>query len=93
MGCYGGAEVCDLMGTYIWNKFKKITIKENIGIYRDDGLGKFRNIPKTEIKRKKNQIVKVFKNCGLSMTIECNLKSVDFLDVTFDPVKDIWKPY
>ena len=38
-------------------------------------------------------MVKVFKNCGLSITIECNLKSVDFLDVTFDPVKDIWKPY
>ena len=36
---------------------------------------------------------KVFKDCGLSITIECILKSVDFLDVTFDLVKDIWKPY
>ena len=51
------------------------------------------NIPKTEIERKKKQIVKVFKDCGLSITIEYNLKSVDFLDVTFDLVKDIYKPH
>ena len=54
MGCYDGAEVCELMGTYIWDKFKKFTVKENIGIYCDAGLGIFRNIPKTEIKREKN---------------------------------------
>ena len=49
--------------------------------------------PKTEIERQKTQIVKVFKSCGLSITINCNLKSVDFLDVMFDLVNDIYKPY
>ena len=43
----------------------------NIGLYRDDRLGIFQNIPKTEIERKKKQIVKVFKDCGLSITIKC----------------------
>ena len=36
MGCYDGAEVCELVGTYILNKLKNITNKENIGLYRDD---------------------------------------------------------
>ena len=41
----------------------------------------------------KKTIVKVFKECGLSIIIECNLKSVDFLDVTLDLTNNIYKPY
>ena len=93
MGCYDCAEVCELVGTYILSKSKNITNKENIGLYHDDRLGIFQNIPKTKIERKKNQIVKVFKDCGLSITIKCNLKSEDFLDVTFDLLNEIYKPY
>ena len=74
MSCYNGTEVCELVGTYILNKLKDVTNKENIGLYRDDGLG-------------------ILQNCGLSITIKCNLKSIDFLDVTLDLVNDIYKPY
>ena len=66
--------------------------KENISLYRDDGLGVFHNIPKPEIQRKKKQIVTRFKKCRLSIAIQCNLKSVDFLDVTFD-LYNLYKPY
>ena len=93
IGCYDGAEVCELVGRYILNKLKNVTNKENIGLYRDDGLGISQNIPKTEIERNKKQTVKVFKECGLSITVKCNSKSVDFLDVTFDLVNEICKPY
>ena len=55
MGCYGGADICELVGTYILNKLKNITNKENIGLYRDDRLGIFHNIPKTEIEKTKNK--------------------------------------
>ena len=57
MGCYDGTEVCELVGTYILNKLKNVTNKENIGLYRDDGLRIFQNIPKIEIERKKKQSV------------------------------------
>ena len=67
--------------------------KKNICLYRDGGLGIFLKIPKSEIERKKKQIVKVFKDCGLSITIKYNFKSLDFLDVTFDLVNEIYKPY
>ena len=48
----------------------------------------FKIYPKLKQKEKK-QIVKVFKDCGLSITVKCNLKSVDFLDVTFDLLQTI----
>ena len=35
----------------------------------------------------------MFKECGLSITTKCNSKSLDFLDVTFDLVNEIYKPY
>ena len=53
----------------------------------------FHNIPKSEIERKKKQIVKIFKEFGLFITVKCNLKSVDFLDVTFDLYDNLYKPY
>ena len=39
------------------------------------------------------QIAGVFKGSGLSVTMKCNPKLVDFLDVTFDPVDEICKSY
>ena len=93
MGCDDGAEVCELVGTYILNKLKNVGNKENIELYRYDGLGIFQNISKTEIEKKKKQILKAFEDCGLSITLKFNLKSLDFLDVTFDLVNDIYKPY
>ena len=35
----------------------------------------------------------MFKKCGLSIVVDTNLKSADFLDVTFDLDKNISKPY
>ena len=38
MGSYDGAETCELVGTYILSEINNIIPKENIGLYRDDGL-------------------------------------------------------
>ena len=35
----------------------------------------------------------MFEDCGLSITIKFNLKSQDFVDVPFDLVNEIYKPY
>ena len=53
MGCYDGAEVCELVGSFILNKLTSIVNKSGIGLYRDDGLGIFYNVSKPEIQRKK----------------------------------------
>ena len=81
------------MGSYMLNQLKHDVNKESIGLYRDDGLGVFHDISKPEIETKKKQIVKRFKECGLSITIQYNLKSVDFLDVTFDLHNNLYKSY
>ena len=90
---FDGAELCELVGSFILNKLTYLVNKSDIGLYRDDGLGIFYNVSKPEIERKKKNIVKVFKGCGLSITIQCNLKTVDFLDVTFDLDNNAYKPF
>ena len=67
--------------------------KDDVRLYRDDGVGIFRNISRPEIERKKKAIVKVFKKCGLSIVVYANLKRADFLDVIFNLDKNIYKPY
>ena len=60
MGCFDSAEICELVGTYIQSKSTNITNKEEVGLYRDDSLGIFKNISRPEIERKKKAIVKDF---------------------------------
>ena len=46
-----------------------------------------------EIERLKKNAVTTFKDCGLNITIEANLITVNSLDVTFDLRKGIYLPY
>ena len=72
--------MCELEGTYILSQLNTVFENENFGLYRDDGLGTFRNLSGPEIKRKRKANVCVFKECGLSITTKANLKVVNFLD-------------
>ena len=49
MGCYDGAEVCELVGCYILNQLSTVMRKELVGLYRDDGLGIMKNMSGPEI--------------------------------------------
>ena len=91
--CYNNAELCELINSFILNKLTSIVNKSDIGLYCDDGLGIFYNVSKPEIERKKKAVVKVFEGCGLSITIQYNLKTVDFLDVTFDLDNNAYEPF
>ena len=42
MGCFDGAKICELVGTYIQSKLTNIMNKEDVGLYHDDGLGIFK---------------------------------------------------
>ena len=42
IGCYDGAEICELVGIYIQSKLCKLMNKKDFGLYRDDGLGTLR---------------------------------------------------
>ena len=44
MGNYDGAEVCELLGTFILSKLGSIIDKKNTGLYHDDVLVVLRNM-------------------------------------------------
>ena len=81
MGCYDGAEVCELVGCYILNQLSTVMRNELVGLYRDDGLGIMKKMSRPEIERKRKQKIKIFKDCGLNITIQTNLTSADFLNI------------
>ena len=93
MGCFDGTEVCELVGTFILSKLKNVFQNNTFGLYRDDGLAVIRGLSGPEIKRLKKNVVKTFKGCGLNITIEANLHTVNYLDKTFDLRKDTYLPY
>ena len=81
MGCYDGAEICELVGIFILNKLSNIVDKNSIGLYRDDSLGIFDKLSGPQIEQSKKKITKIFKDCRLSITLTTNNTSVDFLDL------------
>ena len=93
MGCFDGAEVCELVGTFILNKLKNVFQNNTFGLYRDDGLAVIKGLSGLEIERLKKNVVKTFKDCGLNITIETNLHTANYLDVTFYLQKDTYLPY
>ena len=93
MGSFDGAEVCELVGLYILNILGDKFGKDNIGLYRDDGLACFHGINGSTADRIRKDIVKLFKDQGLKITIQTNLKVVNFLDVTFNLETCSYEPY
>ena len=93
MGCYNDAEVCDIVGSYILNLLCNILDKDLVGLYRDDDLAIVRNLSGPEIERKRKAIIKLFKECCLNITINTNLKIVNFLDVKINLDTGTYRPY
>ena len=52
MGCYEGADMCKLVGTYLQNQLTVIIVKENMGFYREDSLNTVKNMSGAEVERK-----------------------------------------
>ena len=84
MGSFDGAEVCELVGLYLLDKLSKLLGKDNVGLYRDDGLAAVRSTSGPVLEKMRKNIITVFKNKGLGITIDTNLIETDFLDVTFN---------
>ena len=93
MGSFDGAEVCELVGLYLLNQLKIKFPQIDFGIYRDDGLGSHTALPGPTRDRIRKQIIEVFKQNGLDITISMNHTKVDFLDVTLDLSKSAFYPF
>ena len=66
---------------------------EAIGLYRDDGLGVFKKKSGPESEKIKKSIQGIFWEKELKITIQCNLKIVDYLDVTFNLTDSSYRPF
>ena len=92
-GAYDGAEVCELVGTLLlYKRFLKYN-KNNIGLYRDDGVAIFKNINGPKSEKVKKDIQKLFKENELDIVIQCNIKTVSYLDVTLNLKNSTYRPY
>ena len=65
MGCFDGAEVSEIVGTYILSKISNEINKKQAGLYRDDGLCVIRNMPGSKMDRTKKNRIKIFQQCSL----------------------------
>jgi len=59
MGSLDSAEVCELVGLFLLSKLEPLIPKDQIGLYRDDGLAVV-ELPGPEVERLKKKVVKLF---------------------------------
>ena len=93
MGSYDGAEVSELVGIYLLHLVNTAFPQISFGLYRDDGLGNYSNMPGPQTERTKKAITKIFRDNGFSITINMNMKQANFLDVSMDIETGRHKPY
>ena len=92
MGSCDGAEVCKIVGLFMLDMLSKSFEKKSIGLYRDNGLSIFRDYNGYQ-NDKFRKDMKSCKKYQLNLDMKCNLKIVDYLDISFDLNIDIYKPF
>lgn len=74
-------------------KVSNLIDKKGLGLHRDDGLSNYDNLSGAEIEWKKKHIVRLSKDCGLSIIVTTNITTMNFQDVAFDLKKRWYKPF
>ena len=93
MGSYHRAEVCELVGLYMLNKITSYIPKENLCIYRDDGLAVIRRQSGFKTEKLKQQLHGMAHKMGLKLEIEGPMKVTDFLDLSFNLETEKYSPF
>ena len=93
MGSYDEAEICELVGIYILSLLAQEIQKEDLGLYRDDGLFILSNHNGQQTDRKRKNIINIFKELGFKIEIQTKLKEVNFLDITLNLNNGTYQPY
>ena len=62
-------------------------------MYRDDGLAVFKNISGPQAEKIKKHFQNIFRKNNLNIIVKCNLKVVDYLDVTLNLSDGSYKPF
>jgi len=81
MGCYDGAEFCELVGLNILHKLSSAYPDGSIGLYRDDGLAVFKNVNARSGDKARKVLCEILGDLGLKIIVHSNLKAVNYIDV------------
>ena len=86
MSAYDGAAGCELVAIFIFYQLSHKQNKNNIGLYRDDGFAVFNNIsgPHPQADKIKKHFQNIFRINNLNIIVKCNIKTVDYLEVTLN---------
>ena len=82
MGPYDRAEVCELIGIFMFSVIGNKYSPNSIRLYRDEGLAVSKITSGPQSEKVKKTFQKMFKNKGLDIIITCNMKIANYLDVT-----------
>ena len=93
MGSFDGAEICELVGLFLLHQVEIKFPEIDFGLYRDDGLGCYKRMPGPRAERIKKDMIKLFKENGLSITIIMNATVANFLDSTMNLASGKHSPY
>ena len=94
MASSDGAEIYKLVGLYILSILGKVYGIQNVGLYRDDTLACLRKICGPASDKIRKDMIRIFLEIfGLKLTITTNLKTVNFLNVTFNLCTGKYQPY
>ena len=97
MGSFHGAEVCELVGLYLLQKLirDKVFTKEQVGLYRDDGLAAVQ-VSRGKLQKYDNirkRVHALVQKEGLTVEVEKAKRGIDYLDVSLDLVNRVYTPY
>lgn len=93
MGSFDIAEVYELIVQYLLNILKSEFVEKNIRLYRGDNISCLENKSEPKVRKMKSNICKNFKCNGLSNTVESNLHTTKYVDVTFTLKTGKYYPY
>ena len=93
MGCFDDAETCELVGLFFLSKEKQFIPKNQIGLYRDDGLLLIKNPNGPFLDRLRKKLHHTFEEEGLMITVESPTNVEDFLDVTLNCADGSYCPF
>ena len=93
MGSFDGAEVFELVGLFLFHKMKHLFGCNCVGLYRDDGLAVRNNISGPKTDRTQKQLIRLFQEYDMKISMELNLTQTDFLDATLNLNTGKFWPY
>ena len=95
MGCFDGTEVCQLVGTFVLATLSKKIPSSDIGISEMTVSELFGTCldPRLTGSGSRKDVMRIFEELGLRITLQINLKVADFLDVALNPNSESYYPY